>query len=103
MAISKIEIGPLRRRQISLTPQFRSSSINAQYRLIAAGLGIGVLPSFMGHADMGLQAILPDKRITRTFWLVTHKDTYKLARVEAGRDWIINTVQRHRAELMAEI
>jgi DNA-binding transcriptional LysR family regulator len=85
-----------------LTPQYRSSSINAQHRLIAAGIGMGVLPSFMGHADSSLHVIMPDKRITRTFWLVTHKDTYKLSRVDAGRDWIMNTVQRYRAELMAE-
>lgn len=84
-----------------LTPHFRSSSINAQYRLIAAGLGIGVLPSFIGHADPSLQAIMSEKRITRTFWLVTHKDTYKLARVQAGRDWIMHAVQRHRSQLIA--
>lgn len=84
-----------------LTPQFRSSSINAQHQLIAAGVGLGVLPSFIGHSDPSLRVVLPEKRIVRSFWLVTHKDTYQLARVRAGRDWIIDTVQHHRAQLIA--
>lgn len=84
-----------------LTPQFRSSSINAQHQLIAAGVGIGVLPSFIGNSDPSLRVVLPEKRIVRTFWLVTHKDTYQLARVRAGRDWILETVQKNRTQLIA--
>jgi DNA-binding transcriptional LysR family regulator len=82
-----------------LTPRFRSSSINAQYQLIASGIGIGVLPSFIGNADPRLRVILKGRRIVRTFWLVTHQDTHQLARVRAGRDWIMDAVQQHRAQL----
>lgn len=88
--------------QPGLAPTLRSSSINAQHHLIAAGAGIGVLPCFMGDADAALVPVLPDRRITRSFWLVTHKDTHQLARIRAGRDWILGVVQRHRGQLLPE-
>lgn len=51
--------------------------------------GIGARPPcFIGDADAGLVPVLPERRVTRTFWLVTHKDTHQLARVRAGKDWI---------------
>lgn len=88
--------------QTGLAPALRSSSINAQHHLIAAGAGIGVLPCFMGDPDPALVPVLPERRITRSFWLVTHKDTHQLARVRAGRDWILGVVQRHRGQLLPD-
>ncbi len=83
-----------------LAATVRSSSINAQHRLIAAGTGIGVLPCFIGNADPTLVTVLPGRRIRRSFWLVTHKDTHQLARVRACRDWLLETVQRNREILL---
>lgn len=83
-----------------LTAGLRSSSINAQYRMIAAGAGIGVLPCFIGDADPGLVPLLPDRRIVRGFWLVTHKDTHNLARVRAGKEWLAAAVQQNRDVLL---
>lgn len=85
-----------------LAPTLRSSSINAQHQLLAAGAGIGVLPCFIGDADAGLVPVLPERRVTRTFWLVTHKDTHQLARVRAGKDWILGAVQRGRQVLLPD-
>ena len=76
-----------------LTAHLRSSSINAQHRLIAAGAGIGVLPNFMGDRDDSLTRVLPQCVITRTLWLVTHRDTQGLARVKAGKDWLVAITQ----------
>ncbi len=83
-----------------LAATVRSSSINAQHRLIAAGTGIGVLPCFIGNTDPTLVPVLPARRIRRSFWLVTHKDTHQLARVRACRDWLLETVQRNREILL---
>lgn len=83
-----------------LSPQLRSSSINAQHQLIAAGAGIGALPCFIGDADPGLVPVLPARRIERSFWLVTHRDTHQLARIRAGKDWIQAAVQQHREVLL---
>lgn len=88
--------------QPQLAPSLRSSSINAQHHLIAAGAGIGVLPCFMGDADPNLVPVMPERRIIRSFWLATHRDTHQLARIRAGRDWILATVQLHRQTLMPD-
>lgn len=88
--------------QPGLAPQIRSSSINAQHRLVASGAGIGVLPCFIGDADPGLQRLLPDQRIVRSFWLVSHKDTHQLARIRAGKEWLAALVDRHRAVLLPD-
>lgn len=79
-----------------LVTRTRSTSINAQHRLIAASGGIGVLPCFIGDRDERLVPVIPDKRITRSFWLVTHKDNHQLARIKAGKEWLFDLVQRHR-------
>ncbi|MBS0482987.1 MAG: LysR family transcriptional regulator [Proteobacteria bacterium] len=83
-----------------LTARLRSSSINAQHRLIASHAGIGVLPCFIGDSDPALVPVFPDRRILRSLWLVTHKDTHGLARVRAGKDWLIETAQRQREVLL---
>lgn len=83
-----------------LTPRLRSSSINAQHQLIAGGAGIGVLPCFIGNADPALSPVLPAKRIFRAFWLVTHKDTHQLARVQAGKEWIASMTEQCRDLLL---
>jgi DNA-binding transcriptional LysR family regulator len=75
-----------------LSPTLRSSSINAQYRMIASGAGIGVLPRFIGDADPTLRPVLPAHRVERTFWLVTHRDTRDLRRIKAFADWLVAAV-----------
>lgn len=83
-----------------LAATLRSSSINAQHRLVAAGAGMGVLPCFIGDADPVLVPVLPERRILRSFWIVTHKDTHNLARVRAGKDWLAEVVQHGRERLL---
>ncbi len=72
-----------------------SSSLRAQRQIIAAGGGIGVLPCFMSE---GLERILPSKvRLTRRFWISTHREVAATARVRTVRDWLKALVkdQRH--------
>jgi DNA-binding transcriptional LysR family regulator len=85
-----------------LSPAVRSSSINAQYRLIASGAGVGVLPCFIGDSDAVLTPLLPDITITRSFWIVTHKDTQQLQRVRAFKSWLTEIVRRRRGTLLGE-
>lgn len=67
-----------------LEASLRSSSIGIQRRLVAEGAGIGVLPDFMARGDDDMVRILPDQvEIQRSFWLVTHSDLIKLARIAA--------------------
>lgn len=72
-----------------LEATLRSSSINVQHQMIAQGAGIGVLPDFMGEANPLLRRVLPEVvEIRRTFWLVTHAELARLARIEAISSWL---------------
>lgn len=76
-------------------PTLRSSSINAQHRMIASGAGVGVLPCFIGDADPALTRILPDLAIERSFWLVSHRETRAFTPVARFAEWLIGCIQRH--------
>lgn len=86
----------------ALPVQMRSSSINAQYRAIVGGAGIGVLPCFIGDSDPNLCPVLPDRRIIRQFWIVTHRDTSNLKRVRLGKDWIEHAIHAERALILGQ-
>ncbi|MFS0737840.1 LysR substrate-binding domain-containing protein [Sphingomonas sp. 1P06PA] len=78
-----------------LEPALRSTSINVQHRMIAGGAGIGVLPRFIGDADDRLVPVMADSiEIRRSFWLVTHADVRRLARIEAVGRWLRSVVAR---------
>lgn len=87
------ELNYLGEFESGLTARIRSSSINAQLELLRSGAGIGVLPCFMGDMAGDLTAILPEQSITRSFWLVTHRDTQNLMRVKAGKEWLLYCVR----------
>jgi DNA-binding transcriptional LysR family regulator len=83
-----------------LEPRLRSTSINAQHRLVAAGAGIAVLPCFIGDADPALARLLDAVSVTRSFWLVTHADTRRSGRVGAFVDWLIAVVAAGQRQLL---
>lgn len=85
-----------------LEAQLRSSSINAQMRLIERGVGIGVLPCFIGDTSKNLVTVCRDSSITRTFWLVTHQDNNNLLRIREGKAWLRESVMRNRDLLMPQ-
>jgi len=84
----------------ALQPRLRSTSITAQHRLVAAGAGVAVLPCFMGDADPSLARLLDEVAVTRSFWLVTHADTRRSARVGAFVDWLVAVVAANQAQLL---
>ena len=96
------ELRYLREIDAGLSPALRSSSINAQARLIASGAGLGVLPHFIAGSDPMLVRVMPEVEIVRAFWLVTHRDTRQLRRVRAFRAWLVELVTRHRAQLTGD-
>jgi len=82
------------------TVHIRSSSINAQHRLIAEGAGIGALPCFIAGRDPSLQPICTDHSVVRSFWIVTHRETQNLTRVKLAKEWLLESVQMGRHQLM---
>ncbi|WP_394728776.1 LysR family transcriptional regulator [Altererythrobacter sp. GH1-8] len=90
------ELDYLSEVHVGLKPSVQSSSINAQLHLIAGGGGIGVLPCFMGDRSPDVVKVLPDLRITRSFWVVTHQDTHRLAKVRFLSTWLSEQIEFNR-------
>jgi DNA-binding transcriptional LysR family regulator len=80
--------------EAGLEASLRSTSINVQYRMVAAGAGIGVLPDFIARTDASLVRLLPGHvEIMRSFWLVTHGDLRSVARIAAVGEWLQRRVE----------
>jgi DNA-binding transcriptional LysR family regulator len=87
----------------TVKPRFRSTSVNAQAQAVKAGLGLAVLPCFLGNVMDGLVAVLPEKvDISRTFWLVAPSERRELARVKALWDYICEVVEANHDFLMGQ-
>lgn len=79
-----------------LEASLRSSSIGIQRQLILDGAGVGVLPDFVVAGDEHLVQLFPGEvEIVRSFWLVTHPEMAKLARILAVSDLL-----RERSEAL---
>lgn len=85
----------------ALKPSLRSTSVIAQAQAVRAGLGIAVLPCFLGNVIDGLVPVLPDKvDITRTFWLVAPPERRELARVKALWNYVRQVAEANEDFLM---
>jgi len=72
-----------------LSPGFRSTTVIAQMNGVAAGAGIGIIPYFMANRDKSLLPLLPEKSITRGYWLQVNPDSRQLARVRTTIDFLV--------------
>ena len=66
----------------------------------ATGMGLAVLPCFIGDSDAGLVRLLDGVVIRRSFWLVTHADTRRAGRIGAFTDWLIALVAARQGMLL---
>jgi len=76
---------------------YRANSTLNQMMACAAGLGLAVLPCFLGDAEPELERVFaPVPELTRELWLVTHQDLRRTARVRAFLDTVGNGLIRER-------
>lgn len=81
-------------------PVFRSSSIVAQQKAVASGVGLGLLHRFSADSEPGLVRILPEQvEITRSYWLVLRPEHHKSPRTRAVIDFIDDLLARYRTRL----
>lgn len=89
------ELDYLNEVHTGLEAHLRATSINMQYRMIAEGAGIGILPDFIARRDATLMPLLArDVEITRSFWLVIHEDLRRLPRIDAVAQWLQDRVDQ---------
>jgi len=76
---------------------FECASAVTQLEALRAGLGLGVAHDFIARRFKDLRRILPERRATRSYWIVTHQDTRGLGRIRAVCEHLIASVTRDRA------
>jgi len=79
------------------TIAFRSNSMLNLAAAARAGLGLALLPCFLGDSDKGLQrvsAALPE--LTTELWLLTHPDLQRTARIRALLDFLFDQLRRQQ-------
>ncbi len=85
---------------VGARPVLVSNSLASQYAAVAAGIGAGVLPSYMAELDRRLVCLLPPSRVQRTdLWLVYHRDVRELARLRAFVDFVAEEARKARVLL----
>ena len=72
-----------------------SNSLMAQCAMAEAGLGIALLPDFVGQMNDKLVPVLPDIRIDSGYiWLLHHDEMRRVARVRVFVDFMFEALRR---------
>ncbi|HXW20414.1 MAG TPA: LysR family transcriptional regulator [Roseiarcus sp.] len=75
---------------------FECSSAVTQIEAVRAGLGVGVVHDYIAQRFSELRRVLPERRATRSYFIVTHEDTRRLGRIRAAHDHLVACVERDR-------
>lgn len=68
---------------------FRTNSVNAIAEAVKAGLGVGLLPCWIGDVEPGLRRLGRDlDALKPKLWLLTHEDLRRTARIRAFLDFM---------------
>lgn len=80
---------------LKFEPQYcmRSAAWSSVYSAVQAGIGIGILPTFIGEKDKTLRLIQEDKN-EAPVWLAVHPDVAASARVRATIDYLVKVLSQ---------
>jgi len=80
---------------------YRSNSIVNQLIAAKAGIGLAVLPCYLGDPEPGVARAIskPVEQLARELWIVTHSDLKRTARVRAFFDIVGHAIEQERALL----
>ena len=85
---------------------YRTNSLVNQFVAARAGIGIAVLPCYLGDPEPGLARALPGgpvPALARELWIVTHQDLRRTARVRAFFDAVTEGIGADRALVEGEL
>jgi DNA-binding transcriptional LysR family regulator len=84
----------------STPPALRCDSLLAQRAAVEAGLGIAVLPCFLGDRSPELARLFaPDPELVEPLWLVVHEELRRVARVRVVADHLAEAITAIAPEL----
>ena len=69
---------------------------------IEAGLGVGVLPCWMGDSMPALERVLPGEVHGEDVWLVMHRDLQRVARIRAVCEFFVRELRREAPRLAGQ-
>ena len=74
---------------------YRSSSVLNQLSAVKTGIGLAVLPCYLGDPEPDLRRVVgPIRALTTELWLITHKALKDAARVRAFMDLVGDGIRR---------
>ena len=69
---------------------------------VEAGLGVGILPCWMGDSSPTLERVLPGEVFPEELWLVVHRDLRQVARIRAVAEFFVRELGKESARLMGK-
>lgn len=77
-------------------PVIQTNNITGQWMSAVAGLGVAVLPCFIGEPDVRLVRILQDSlKIQRKYWLAVPRELNRLTRIQVAKQALKDLVVAH--------
>ncbi|MEM8120096.1 LysR substrate-binding domain-containing protein, partial [Morganella morganii] len=64
------------------------------------GIGLAILPHFMGSRDPLLVSVLPEESIQREYWMSTRRELHRSVRLRVVWDFLVELCQREREVLL---
>src|SRR5262245_42518538 len=87
-------------RSVGGSVVLRASTLPLRAAAVRAGVGVGLLPCFLGDADKALERITPPvPELGAEYWVIVHRDLRRAACVRAVIDWIHRVFNERRDEL----
>ena len=80
----------------------RCNSLVASLNAGIAGMGVAVLPCFLGEAEPGLRRLTDAVLATRAIWVVFHPDVAQIRRVRTVIDFVSTIVTREAPTFRGE-
>jgi DNA-binding transcriptional LysR family regulator len=97
------EVAWLAKNAAAATVSVRLTSIPVFLAACSSGLGLAILPCFLGDAEPALRRVVPpDIGLQREVWVVVHQDTQRNARVRAFVDFLSELLEREAPQLRGQ-
>lgn len=82
--------------------QIEISSAIGQFEAVRAGAGIGVLHDYLAQPNPQLARVLPQLRITRSYWVTFHESLKDVSRVQIVAKFLAEIVQSHQGDFLRQ-
>lgn len=84
--------------------RIRLSEVTLRHRAAQQGVGVTLLPCFLGDSDPALARLLdPSEALTEDIYVLVHKDLRPIPAVEATMAALATLFRRARSELVGEV